>query len=78
VEQELVTLLEHVSSPPVFSGARVARFLVFFGVFFFLSLFVILAHSIVCPSSAYGFWVLLWYLQTFNIQFIICTSPTVS
>jgi hypothetical protein len=28
VEQELLTLLEHLSSPPVFSGVRVTRSLV--------------------------------------------------
>ena len=30
VEQELLTLSEHLSSPPVFSGVRVARSLVLF------------------------------------------------
>jgi hypothetical protein len=30
VEQELLTLLEHMSSPPVFSGVRVARSLVLY------------------------------------------------
>jgi hypothetical protein len=33
VEQELLTLPEHLSSPPVFSGVRVARYLVFSVVF---------------------------------------------
>jgi hypothetical protein len=30
VEQELLTLSEHMSSPPVFSGVRVTRFLVLY------------------------------------------------
>jgi hypothetical protein len=56
VEQERVTLLEHVSSPPVFSGARVARFLVFCGVFFG-SLFVILAIalSVLVRLTVFGY-----------------------
>ena len=94
------TLPEHLSSPPVFSGIRVARSFVFclmfgrssfvlflltivlsvllhftasdcpFGIF---KLFLCLCpfsfgHCIVCPSSLYGFWLPIWYLQTFLLS----------
>jgi hypothetical protein len=51
VEQELLTLPEHLSSPPVFSGVRVTRSLA-------------LCDCVVCSSLIYGFWLPLWYLQT--------------
>ena len=67
VEQELFTLLEHLSSPPVCSGVRVSRSLVLcvcivdrclsFCTFSF-------GHCGVCSSSIYGFWLPLWFLQT--------------
>jgi len=49
-----------------FSGVRVALSLVFC-VMFCRSLFVLFScgHCIVCPSSIYGFWLPLWYLQNF-------------
>jgi len=60
-------LLEHPSSPPVFSGVRVTRSLVLcvrfvdrclsFCTFSF-------GHCVVCSSSIYGLWLLFWYLQT--------------
>ena len=59
VEQELLTIPEHLSSPSVFSGVRVTRSLVLyvcfvdrclsFGTFSF-------GHCVVCSSSIYGFW----------------------
>jgi hypothetical protein len=58
VEQELLTLPEHQSSPPVFSGIRVTRSLV---------LCVSYGHCVVCSSSIYGFWLPIWYLQTLHI-----------
>ena len=67
VEQELLTLPEHLSSPPVFSGDCVTRSLVLcvcfvdcclsFCTFYF-------GHCVVCSSSIYGFWLPLWYPQT--------------
>ena len=53
VEQELP---EHLRSPPVFSGVRVDRFLVFC-IVFCTSLFVLFlfGYCIVYPSSIYGF-----------------------
>jgi hypothetical protein len=59
VEKELLTLVEHLSSPPVFSGVRVTRSLVLcvcfvdrclsFSTFSF-------GHCVFCSSSIYGFW----------------------
>jgi hypothetical protein len=59
VEQELLTLSEHLSSPPVFSGVRVTRSLVlcvcFVDGFLFFCPFSF-GHCIVCSSSIYGLW----------------------
>jgi hypothetical protein len=65
VEQELINLPEHLSSPPVFSGVPVTRSLVVrvcivdrclsFCTFSF-------GHCVVCSSSIYEFWLPLWYL----------------
>ena len=70
VEQELLTLPEHLMSPPVFSGVRVTRSLdlcvsfvdrcLSFCTFSF-------GHCVVCSSSIYGFVLPLWYLQTLLI-----------
>ena len=59
VEQELLTIPEHLSSSTVFSGVRVTRYSVVcvcfvdrclsFCTFFF-------GHYVVCSSSIYGFW----------------------
>ena len=67
VEQELFTLPEHLSSPPVFSGVRVTQSLVLC-VMFCRSLFVLLffsfGHCVVYFSSIDGFWLPLWYPQS--------------
>jgi hypothetical protein len=67
VEQELHTLPEHLSSPPIFSGLRVTWSLVLCVCFvdrcMFFCIFYI-GHCVVCSSSIYGFWLPLWYLQT--------------
>jgi hypothetical protein len=66
VEQELLTLPEHLSSPPV----RVTRSLFVYVCFVDRCLtFCIFSfgHCVVCSSSIYGFWLRLWYLQTFLI-----------
>ena len=52
VEQELLTLPEHMSSQPVFSMDHVTRSLVCF-----------VDHCVVYSSSIYRFWSPLWYLQ---------------
>ena len=60
VEQELITLLEHLSSTLVFSGIRVTWSLVLYVCFVdrclsFCHCFFF-GHCVVCPSSTYGFW----------------------
>jgi len=62
VEQELLTLPEHMSSPPVFSGVCVTRSLVFVDRYLSFCTFSF-GNCVVCSSSIYGFWLPLWYLQ---------------
>ena len=67
VDQELLTLPNHLSSPPVISGVRVTRSLVLCVCFVNLCLsfcHFYFGHCVVCSSSIYGFWLPLWYLQT--------------
>jgi hypothetical protein len=67
VEQELLTLPEHLSSPPVFSGVRVTRSLVLYVCFVDRCLSFCtfsFGYYVVCSSSIYRFWLPLWYLQT--------------
>jgi hypothetical protein len=49
-----VTLLEHLSSPPVFCEVRFTRSLVLCACFVYICPFV-LFHCVVCSSSIYGF-----------------------
>ena len=59
VEQELLTLPEHQSSPPVFSGVRVTRSLVLYVCFVDRCLSFCtfsFGHCVVCSSSICGFW----------------------
>ena len=58
VEQELLTLPENLSSPPVFSGVRVSLVLCVCFVDRCLS-FCTFGHCVVCSSSIYRFWVIL-------------------
>jgi hypothetical protein len=70
VEQELLTLPDHLGSPPVFSGVRVTRSLFLYVCFADLCLSFCtfsFGHYFVCSSSIYGFWLPLWYLQTLLI-----------
>jgi hypothetical protein len=72
VKQELLTLPEHLSSPPFFSGIRVTRSLVLYVCFVdcWLSFCPFsFGHCVVCSSSIYGFWLSLWYRQTLLIVF---------
>ena len=65
-EKELLTLPEHRSSSPVFSGVRVTRSWVLCVCLVdrFLSFCPFsFGHCAVCPSI-YGFWLPLWYLKT--------------
>ena len=67
VEQELLILPEHLSSPLVFSGVRVTRSFVLYVSFVCRCLSFCtfsFSHCVVCPSSIYWFWLSLWYLQT--------------
>ena len=66
VEQELLTLPEHLRPRPVFSGVRVTRSLVLCVCFVDRCLSFCLfsfGHCVVCSSSIYGFWLPLWYFQ---------------
>ena len=63
VEQELLTIPEHLSSPPVFSG--IFSFICMFCRSLFCPFVLFLfAHCVVCSSSIYRFWLLFWYHQT--------------
>ena len=67
VEQELLTLPGHLSSPPVFSRVRVTRSLILCVCFVdrCLSFWTFsFDHCVVCSSSIYGFRLSLWHLQT--------------
>ena len=64
MEQDMLNLSEHLSSPPVLSKVQVAQSLVVC-VVFCISLFLFCFHCIVCPSSNYGLWLVRWCLQTF-------------
>ena len=67
MEQELPTLPERLSLPPVFSGVRVARSLVLYACLVddCLSFCTFsFGHGVVCSFSIYGFCLPLWYLQT--------------
>ena len=67
VEQELLTHLEHLSVPPVFSGASVARSLALC-VLFFRSFFVILSFIFwpLCGLSFFNLWILIINLVSSN------------
>jgi hypothetical protein len=59
VEQELLTILEHLSSSPVFIGVRVTRSLVLYVCFVDRCLSFCtfsFGYYVVCSSSIYGFW----------------------
>jgi hypothetical protein len=78
VERDCLPFKEHRSSAMDFSGVHVARSLVFYVIFFCP---FSLGHCMVCPSSIYGCWLLLWYLQVFfdgiqqSISHFIVTFP---
>ena len=77
VEQELLTLPEHLSPPPVLSRVSVTLSLVLYVCFVDRCLsFCIFSfdHCFICSSSLCGFWLPLWYLQTLlaPIQLVYC------
>jgi hypothetical protein len=55
VEQELLTLPEHLSSPPVFSGVRVTRSLVLYVYFVDRCLSFCLFHLVIVLSAHSSF-----------------------
>jgi hypothetical protein len=77
VEQELLTLPEHLSSPPVFTRVRVTRSLVLYVCFVDRCLFFCtfsFGHCVVYSSSIYGFWLPIWYLQTLLKDMLDCAQ----
>jgi hypothetical protein len=69
MKQELLTLPEHLSSPPVFSGVRVTRSLVVYVCFVdrclsFCPFSFGHCTCVVYSSSIYRFWLPPWYLHT--------------
>ena len=58
-EQELVTLLEHMSSPRFWRGSCYSIF-----IFMIVVCPFVLFLCVVCPSWIYEFWLPLWYHQT--------------
>jgi hypothetical protein len=75
VEQELLTLPEHLSAPPIFTSVRVTRSLVLYvclvdGCLSFCTFSF--GHCVVCSSSIYRFWLPLWYLQTLLRPLVSC------
>jgi hypothetical protein len=71
VEQELPTFPKHLSLPPVLRGIRVTRYLVLYVCFVDRCLSFCpfsFGHCVVCPSSNYGLWLPLWYIQTLLID----------
>jgi hypothetical protein len=75
MEQELLTLPEHMSSPLFFSGVRVTRSLVLCVMFVdrcFSFCPFSFGHCVVCPSI-YGFWLPPWYLQTLFLISLVNT-----
>ena len=76
VKQELLTLPEHMSSPPAFTGVRVTRSLVLYVCFVDRCLSFCtfsFSHCVVC-SSIYGFWFPLCYLQTLLKDMLDCAK----
>jgi hypothetical protein len=70
MEQELLTLPGHLSSPPVLSGVLVTRSLVLCVCFVDRCLSFCtfsFGSCVVSFPSIYGFWLPLWYLQTLRI-----------
>jgi hypothetical protein len=62
VGKELLTLPQHLSSPPVFSEVSVTWYLVL--CVCFVNRCFPFDHFVVCSSSINGFWLSFWYLQT--------------
>ena len=77
VEQELLTLPEHLSSPPVSSGVHVTRSLVLYVCFVDRCLSFCafsFGYCVVCSSLIYGSWLPLWYLQSLLVYYQYATT----
>ena len=71
VEQELLTLLEHMSSHPVFNEARVIQSLVVCAMFLWIVVCRFVRFLFANVSLVYGFWLPLWYLQTLPLWHVL-------
>jgi hypothetical protein len=77
VEQDLLTLPEHMSSASVLTGVRVTRSLDLYVCFVDRCLsFCTFSfdHCVACSSSICGFWLSLWYLQTLLKDMLDCAQ----
>ena len=77
LELELLTLPEHLSSSPIFSGVRVTRSLVSCVCFVdrcLSSCIFSFGDCIVCFTFIYGFWLPLWYLQTLLVYHFVFSN----
>jgi hypothetical protein len=78
VEQELITLPEHLSSPPDFSGARVTRSFAlcvcFVGRFLFFILLVIMLSVLQFTTSGYPFGIFKLFLCKIYVLLWVCIS----
>jgi hypothetical protein len=66
VEQELLTLLEDLSSPLIFSGVRVTRFLVLVCPFVLVLLAIVLSVLLRYTDSDYPFGIVKLFLPLWN------------
>jgi len=72
LEQDLIILSKHLSSPPVFNGVRITLSLVSWVCFVDRCLSCCafsIGHFVLWSSWIDGFWLPLWYLQTLLIVF---------
>jgi hypothetical protein len=77
VKQELLNLSEHLGLLAVFSGLRVTRSLVLYACFVYHCLSFCtfsFGQCVVCSSSIYEFWLLLWYLKNLLIKIFTQSS----
>jgi hypothetical protein len=80
VEQELFTIPEHLSSPPVFSGVRVVRSLVFCVVFCIVVVrYLSFCHCLfwsLCCLFFFDLWILITLLVSSSSFYVNYLSPS--